>query len=69
VFINDHERDLHADYEDWLEDMRSRLRQAPHEPICRYRHNLTGEACPEAPPSVSRGGAEGTKATPTSNAR
>jgi hypothetical protein len=31
----------------WLEDVRSKLRQAPHEPISRYRHNRTGEACPE----------------------
>lgn len=37
VFINDDERGLHADYEDWLEDL------APHEPISRYRHNRTGE--------------------------
>jgi secondary thiamine-phosphate synthase enzyme len=27
----------------WLEDVRSKLRQAPHEPISRYRHNRTGE--------------------------
>jgi thiamine phosphate synthase YjbQ (UPF0047 family) len=40
VFINDDERGLHADYEDWLEGL------APHEPIGRYRHNRTGEACP-----------------------
>jgi thiamine phosphate synthase YjbQ (UPF0047 family) len=46
VFINDDERGLHADYEDWLEDVRSKLRQAPHEPISKYRHNHTGEACP-----------------------
>jgi hypothetical protein len=65
VFINDDERGLHADYEDWLEDVCSKLRQAPHEPISRYRHNRTGEACPEAPPSVSRGGVEGTTVTPT----
>ncbi len=37
VFINDDERGLHADYEDWLEGL------APHEPISRYRHNRTGE--------------------------
>ena len=37
VFINDDERGLHADYEDWLEEL------APHEPISRYRHNRTGE--------------------------
>jgi thiamine phosphate synthase YjbQ (UPF0047 family) len=41
VFINDDERGLHADYEDWLEQL------APHEPISRYCHNRTGEdACP-----------------------
>ena len=37
VFINDNERGLHQDYEDWLEKL------APHEPISAYRHNLTGE--------------------------
>ncbi len=37
VFINDDERGLHADYESWLE------RLAPHEPLSRYLHNLTGE--------------------------
>jgi secondary thiamine-phosphate synthase enzyme len=37
VFINDDERGLHADYEDWLEKL------APHEPIAHYRHNRTGE--------------------------
>jgi secondary thiamine-phosphate synthase enzyme len=37
VFINDDESGLHADYEAWLESL------APHEPISRYRHNLTGE--------------------------
>jgi secondary thiamine-phosphate synthase enzyme len=37
VFINDDEVGLHADYEDWLEQL------APHEPISRYRHNRTGE--------------------------
>ena len=37
VFINDDESGLHQDYERWLEEM------APHEPINRYRHNLTGE--------------------------
>ena len=37
VFINDDERGLHADYGEWLEGL------APHEPIGRYRHNLTGE--------------------------
>ncbi len=37
VFINDDEPGLHADYEDWLETL------APHEPVSRYRHNLSGE--------------------------
>lgn len=37
VFINDDERGLHADYEEWLEQL------APHEPTSRYRHNRTGE--------------------------
>ena len=46
VFINDDERGLHQDYDDWLEDVRSKLRQAPHEPISKYRYNRTGEACP-----------------------
>jgi secondary thiamine-phosphate synthase enzyme len=37
VFINDDESGLHQDYEEWLE------RLAPHEPLSRYKHNLTGE--------------------------
>ena len=37
VFINDDERGLHQDFDRWLEEL------APHEPISRYRHNLTGE--------------------------
>jgi|SRR5438552_2122322 len=37
VFINDDENGLHQDYETWLEQL------APHEPLSRYRHNLTGE--------------------------
>ncbi len=37
VFINDDEPGLHQDYERWLEEL------APHEPLDRYRHNLTGE--------------------------
>jgi secondary thiamine-phosphate synthase enzyme len=36
-FINDDERDTHADYDAWLE------RLAPHEPVSGYRHNRTGE--------------------------
>ncbi len=37
VFINDDEPGLHDDYRRWLEEL------APHEPITRYKHNLTGE--------------------------
>ncbi len=37
VFINDDESGLHHDYRRWLEEL------APHEPVSRYRHNLTGE--------------------------
>lgn len=37
VFINDDERGLHTDYENWLEGL------APHEPVSRYLHNQTGE--------------------------
>lgn len=37
VFINDDESGLHDDFERWLEEL------APHEPLHRYRHNLTGE--------------------------
>jgi len=37
VYINDDERGLLSDYEDWLEKL------APHEPISRYLHNQTGE--------------------------
>lgn len=37
VFINDDERGLHADFEEWLEKL------SPHEPVSKYRHNLTGE--------------------------
>jgi secondary thiamine-phosphate synthase enzyme len=37
VFINDDERGLHQDYEDWLEQL------APHAPIDQYLHNRTGE--------------------------
>ena len=37
VFINDDERGLHQDYEQWLE------RAVPHEPVRQYRHNETGE--------------------------
>ena len=37
VFINDDERGLHQDMDDWLEGL------APHEPVNQYRHNRTGE--------------------------
>jgi secondary thiamine-phosphate synthase enzyme len=37
VFINDDETGLHQDFETWLEGI------APHAPVSRYRHNLTGE--------------------------
>jgi len=37
VFVNDDERGLHQDYDDWLEKL------APHEPISQYQHNRTGE--------------------------
>ena len=37
VFINDDEPGLHRDYKRWLEEL------APHEPLSRYDHNLTGE--------------------------
>jgi thiamine phosphate synthase YjbQ (UPF0047 family) len=41
VFINDDEYGLYQDYEKWLAGL------APHAPISQYRHNDTGEACPE----------------------
>jgi secondary thiamine-phosphate synthase enzyme len=37
VYINDDERGLLGDYEEWLEEL------APHEPVSQYRHNRTGE--------------------------
>ena len=37
VFINDDEPGLHRDYKRWLEEL------APHAPISRYDHTLTGE--------------------------
>jgi secondary thiamine-phosphate synthase enzyme len=37
VYINDNERGLLADYDEWLETL------APHEPVLQYRHNRTGE--------------------------
>ena len=33
VFINDNERGLHRDFDDWLEKL------APHAPVSQYRHN------------------------------
>jgi secondary thiamine-phosphate synthase enzyme len=37
VFINDDEKGLHSDFEQWLEGL------APEKPYSRYRHNNTGE--------------------------
>ncbi len=37
VYINDAENGLIQDFDDFLEDL------APHEPLSKYRHNLTGE--------------------------
>jgi len=37
VFINDNESGLHADMDEFLEEL------APHEPVSKYRHNRTGE--------------------------
>ena len=37
VYINDDEPGLLRDYAKWLEEL------APHEPLSRYDHNLTGE--------------------------
>ena len=37
VFINDNERGLMQDFDDFLEKL------APHEPVSAYRHNNTGE--------------------------
>ncbi len=37
VYINDDERGLLADYDEWLEKL------APHAPTSQYRHNNTGE--------------------------
>jgi secondary thiamine-phosphate synthase enzyme len=37
IFINDDEKGLHRDFQEWLEKL------APHEPIGQYRHNDTGE--------------------------
>jgi len=49
VYINDDERGLLQDYEDWLEEL------APHAPTSHYRHNRTGEdACPSRTGSVTR---------------
>ena len=37
VYINDNERGLIQDFDDFLEGI------APHEPLSRYKHNNTGE--------------------------
>ncbi len=37
VFINDDERGLHSDFEEWLQGL------APEKPYSRYRHNDSGE--------------------------
>jgi secondary thiamine-phosphate synthase enzyme len=37
VFINDAERGLLNDFDDFLENI------APHDPVSKYRHNRTGE--------------------------
>ncbi|HPS58012.1 MAG TPA: secondary thiamine-phosphate synthase enzyme YjbQ [Spirochaetota bacterium] len=37
VFINDNERGLMQDFDDFLEKL------APHDPVSAYRHNNTGE--------------------------
>ncbi len=37
VYINDDERGLIKDYDQWLEKL------APHAPVSQYRHNDTGE--------------------------
>ncbi len=37
VFVNDNERGLFQDFEELLEEL------APHEPVSKYKHNLTGE--------------------------
>lgn len=37
VYINDAESGLIQDFDDFLEEL------APHEPLSKYRHNLTGE--------------------------
>jgi secondary thiamine-phosphate synthase enzyme len=37
VFINDDERGLHNDFEEWLQGL------APEKPYTKYRHNDTGE--------------------------
>ena len=41
VFINNDERGLHQDYDDWLEEL------ALHEPVSIYCHNRPGEVCPD----------------------
>ena len=46
VFINDDERGLLADHDDWLEEL------TPHESVSKRRHNRTGED--NADPSLRR---------------
>ena len=46
VFINDDERGLHQDHDDWLEACVASYAVAPHEPANKYRHNRTGESLP-----------------------
>jgi len=53
VYINDDERGLLADYEEWLEEL------APHEPIPRYRHNNTGKEQRRRSPETADHGARG----------
>ncbi|HOK56679.1 MAG TPA: secondary thiamine-phosphate synthase enzyme YjbQ [bacterium] len=42
VFINDDEKGLHSDFVEFLEKL------APHQPISKYKHNLTGETNADA---------------------
>ncbi|MCM8786291.1 MAG: secondary thiamine-phosphate synthase enzyme YjbQ [Candidatus Omnitrophica bacterium] len=42
VFINDDENGLHYDFIEFLEKL------APHQPVSKYRHNLTGETNADA---------------------
>ncbi|MCM8818810.1 MAG: secondary thiamine-phosphate synthase enzyme YjbQ [Candidatus Omnitrophica bacterium] len=42
VFINDDEKGLHSDFIEFLEKL------APHQPVSKYKHNLTGETNADA---------------------